>query len=235
MIVTIDVISPFTQGNPLTGWEEQAAGIAVANITEMAFHEWRNIAQRRLKSTMGTYLSQMVISHPRSGVGEITLSGWLPMAVEFGQPLRDLKEVMLSGGKAPKIAHTKKGPVRFKRVPFRHAMMQETYHVAPLPPPVADALRKSRGGTGPISLKNVYKSINRHTGYESAVGMYHNVARNAPATGIGPVGRPMTFRTISDNSHGLAWFQRIEARNFREDVIRFIQREAPAIMRAIFA
>ena len=53
MIVTIDVISPFTQGNPLTGWEEQAAGIAVANITEMAFHEWRNIAQRRLKSTMG--------------------------------------------------------------------------------------------------------------------------------------------------------------------------------------
>ena len=242
MIFEIDIVSPFTGGRQLSGWEENAVKIAIENVTTGAFYEWMDAAKQGLNTTRQSYLSQMTMD-VSGKMGEITLTGWLPMAIEFGQPLRDLKKTILEGGKPPKIGKEVKvtklkgggvfaGGVRYKRVPFRFAMSQETQHMPPLPPQVATMLRKSRTG-GPLDLLNVHKTINRHTGYESKVGKFHNI-RRTPGAGAHPWGRPTTFRTISDNSDPLSWFQEVKARDFREKALEYIRREAPNMMRAIF-
>lgn len=223
-------------------------------LAQSAMRHWRNLAQKRLRSSSKTYLDGLSIEES-GGTSKLTLDGVLPNMVELGWQGGDMRQWMLQSGKAKQ---GKNGP--YLVIPFRHgtpgtsgrnvgkqmpgaihAEAKKLSHTLSRPgPPVS-----SHGGR----LKVHGQALHPHKGMQQqardileskqkpwhSTSIYTGMIRKGQKTKSGvQTSGYQTFRTISQhtNEEGKHWVHPgIKPRMLHRDVKRFIGRQVHAIIK----
>lgn len=210
----------------------------VKEVTTAFARNWENEANQNLSGARFEYLQSIVVVDEGYAKGAVVLRGWLPNAIEQGEPAFDMKPGMLSG---PNAKVNKKG-VRYNTIPFRMGTPGTLGVLGPvMPEPVYEELKDKPlntpvpgGGSRSKGLKideipqayrepetkkvpdiesqsfNEYK--HKSSKYEGAVKVSDAVTGQ---------NRYMSFRRVSDNSDPASWIHPgFEPRNFAEKALQ---------------
>ncbi len=219
----------------------------VKEATMRYANEWQDLALQKLGGTGADYSKALVVSDDGPSRGSVTLTGWLPNALEDGWGAFDMKPGLLNGPNA-KIADVKGkdgktvGTVVYNTVPFRlgspGAVSKGSLFSTIMPDEVYGAARKAAQtiptagqgmrspGLGKEALPEKYREPatrkapagSRFGDYTHKFSVYEGVSRmKDPATGQNVY---KSFRRVSENSDPDSWVHKgFEARHFAEKAL----------------
>lgn len=207
---------------------KRAVNNGMRAIGQAAYIYWKSLADSTLQTTYQDYVQSLEVQYAPNAHGietaEIGISGFLPMATEFGTPSFDMKK-RLSGSGTSKQLDLFKGRVRISKdgkrymiVPMRHATQgsagNRRMHVPP--PPIVKDMRYKRSGHVMKGVSDRYKTLNKKTGHKSQVPRYEKLTKAD--------GGWFTFRTMSENSDPLSWVHKgFQPRLLHERVMLYVE------------
>lgn len=86
----------------------------VDSVAQQFSEQWKDSALKQLGSTSDVYINSIEVDSSGSGKATVSLNGWLPNAIESGNPPFDMKSSLLSGPSAK----TGKDGTKYNTVPF---------------------------------------------------------------------------------------------------------------------
>lgn len=212
-------------------------------LVELTRAEWVRMAQDELTATAGDYIGGITPIEYGDTWAQIKLLGWLPNAIEHGEPPFDIKPGLLGG---PHAKMGKNGP--YNTVPFRHGTPGTTGKSvgAPMPGLIYGSAKKLTGSiegasektqwggkTGPFKVGTGEAGIGQRTQlpvHGGRPGPY--TWKNSPYEGIYRVRKHyekatqsqyISFRRVSGKSDPSSWWHPgIAARNFTERLKSFV-------------
>ena len=209
----------------------RAINTGIRAIGAQAYAYWKSIADSELNTSYEDYVGSLKMI-PAPGEGgldrvDIGISGFLPMAVEFGTPKFDMKRRLYgSSGTGHRhvqfdlfrrVRTNKKGKL-YAIVPFRHATEgsagDRRMHVPPAP--IVKQMVGRRRGTVLKGIADKYKTRSRATGYVSQVPRYEKLTKLRSGW--------HTFRTMHEDSDPNSWIHPgFRAHMIHERVINHIE------------
>ena len=214
----------------------QSINSGMRAIGQAAYIYWKSLADSTLHTTYQDYVSSLEVKFAPDAHGieaaEIGISGFLPMAVEFGTPSFDMKQRLSGSGHTTAQVDLFRGRIRVSKdgkryaiIPMRHATQgsagNRRMHVPP--PPIVKEMKYKRVGFVMRGVDDKYKTANQHTGYMSKVPRYEKLTKKA--------GGWFTFRTMSENSDPLSWIHKgFQPRLLHERVMLYVENTLSSMM-----
>jgi hypothetical protein len=193
---------------------------------ESAKNEWAKLASRRLHGTANEYIRGLVVRH-RPGISTVTLTGWLPNAIEKGMSPYDIKRGLLASPKAKRDAKGNaymtvplplKAPGSGERGPSPPVMPWSVYKIAS---------RSPMGSTTKLPLR--LEDIGRRTRLSADPTKWSAYTwKTSPFSGIHKSPNPSkpgkarynTFRRVSTKSDPSSWIHPgFAARHLADQVV----------------
>lgn len=224
---------------------KRAVNTGLQAIGVQAYAYWKSIADSELNTSYADYVGSLKML-PSPGAGgldriDIGISGFIPMAVEFGTPKFDMKRRLYgSAGTGHRhvqfdlfrrIRVSKKTGKLYAIVPFRHGTEgsagSRRMHVPPMP--IVKQMVGAKRGTVLKGIADRYKTRGTATGYVSQVPRYEKLTKMKSGW--------HTFRTMSEDSDPNSWIHPgFTAHMIHERVIAHIESTlAPQIIDPLIA
>lgn len=203
---------------------EQQASEVVDTLAEMARAEWIRLAGESLHTTASDYINSIQpIEKTDSTEAVITLTNFLPNAIESGVGEYDLKEGML------KNAEVSKDGSRYRSIRFEKGSPTQRV-VSPLPQDIYSKAKELKPGQ---RLKGVSGKSTNSKGYEHKSSIYEGLGRKEMSGSSRAVFE--NFRTVSDKSSANSWVHPgFKGLRLSEKVKDFIDSQAQAVVESIF-
>jgi hypothetical protein len=189
---------------------KRATEVAMAELSVALRWKWHQIQNKKLRTSLEAYRagSDVHVAGGNKLAWDFELTGFLPLAVEFGMGKYDMKPTFLSG---PKAKQGKNGP--YLVVPFtfyarkpavarRAQYDKNAIEGARLLSKVSSARTSQQKSSAASRLRGWTKRVSANKGI-SREGYMHKHAKAARAQKAG--GRVMTFRTVSQKSPPNSW------------------------------
>lgn len=164
-------------------------------LVELTRAEWVRMAQDELTATAGDYIGGITPIEYGDTWAQIKLLGWLPNAIEHGEPPFDTKPGLLDG---PHAKMGKNGP--YNTVPFRHGTPGTTGKSVGAPMPFTGVTKKGN----PVSA--VYNAAKKLApSVETASGKTKWGEKTGDFGGLGKRSRLGFWVSLNSRSGASAW------------------------------
>lgn len=197
----------------------------IDSISNTFYNALKINVNNKLKSARAIYLKGLSLKKLDSLTSEITLSGWLPNALEEGINEFDLKEGF---SKSDKIKISSTGDW-YLTIPFKHSIPSSSGETGkPLPKEIYNIVKKQKTPLKESQIPESYrvkelKELANGKTYEHKSSIYQGVKKSEE-------GGYISFRRASGNSDPNSWIHPgFEARDFFGQALNDIDREIPIL------
>ena len=202
----------------------------IDTISNTFFNVLKIEVNNKLKSARAIYLKGLSLKKIDSLTSEITLSGWLPNALEEGANEFDMKEGF---SKSDKIKISSTGGW-YLTIPFKYSSPNSSSEIKkPLPKEIYDIVKKQKTPLKESQIPESYrlkeiKELANGKTYQHKSSIYQGVKKSEEGGGY------ISFRRASNNSDENSWIHPgFEARNFFNKALDEIDSEIPVLADSI--